>query len=79
MCHCQLAKVGLEELRPGHPFYHTNPSAEGIAFFTERFGDTPVVLLAPAPSPALRASCLFGDLLRLANALGARPVTAPVR
>ena len=69
----------MEELSIGHPFFHTKADADGIAFFTERFESSPVVLQAPSPSPTLRASSLFGDLLRLANALGARPVTAPVR
>ncbi len=75
----QSARVGLEELGSGHPFYHTKADADGIALFTERHEEAPVVLQAPAPSPALRASSLFGDLLRLANSLGARPVSAPVR
>jgi hypothetical protein len=75
----QHAKVGLEELSPGHPFFHTSADADGIALFTERHDAAPVVLQAPTPSPALRASSLFGDLLRLANSLGARPVNAPVR
>ena len=73
LCVLQVARVGLEELSPGHPFFHTAPSADGVAFFTERCDDSPVVLQAPSPSPTLRASSLFGDLLRLANALGARP------
>jgi hypothetical protein len=75
----QSARVGLEELGSGHPFFHTKADADGIALFTETHEEAPVVLQAPTPSPALRASSLFGDLMRLANSLGARPVNAPAR
>lgn len=66
------AEVGLRILPPGHVFAHLQSTDNCIRFQTDRYHDNPLVVQGPGAGPDVTAAGVFGDLLRLAVALGAR-------
>jgi bifunctional aspartokinase / homoserine dehydrogenase 1 len=60
------ARVGLEFLPAGHPLATLPPSANGVAFTTERYPDPPLVVQGPGAGPEVTAAGVFADLLRVA-------------
>lgn len=65
------AAVGLEAVEKEHPFAHINLTDNIVQFETDRYSANPLVVQGPGAGPAVTASGVFGDLLRLANYLGA--------
>ena len=66
------AKVGLVELPLDHAFAHLKPTDNIVQFTTRRYRDNPLVVQGPGAGTAVTAAGVFADLLRIAQALGAR-------
>lgn len=66
------AEVGLVILPADHVFAHLQSTDNCIRFQTDRYHDNPLVVQGPGAGPEVTAAGVFGDLLRLAAALGAR-------
>jgi aspartokinase/homoserine dehydrogenase 1 len=50
-----------------HPFYNMNGSDNIIAFTTERYKETPLVIKGPGAGAAVTAAGVFADILRVAS------------
>ena len=68
----QGASVGLVELPNDHAFAHLKPTDNVVQFTTARYRDNPMVVQGPGAGPDVTAAGVFADLLRIAQALGAR-------
>jgi bifunctional aspartokinase / homoserine dehydrogenase 1 len=66
------ASVGLVELPLDHAFAHLKPTDNIVQFTTRRYRDNPLVVQGPGAGTAVTAAGVFADLLRIAQALGAR-------
>lgn len=66
------AKVGLVELPLDHAFAHLKPTDNIVQFTTRRYRDNPLVVQGPGAGTAVTAAGVFADLLRIAQALGAK-------
>ncbi|TAN03012.1 MAG: homoserine dehydrogenase [Rhodanobacteraceae bacterium] len=65
--------VRLKVLPPGHAFAHTRLTDNVVQFHTARYRDNPLQVQGPGAGPAVTAAGVFADLLRIAEALEARP------
>lgn len=68
----QGASVGLVELPNDHAFAHLKPTDNVVQFTTTRYRNNPMVVQGPGAGPDVTAAGVFADLLRIAQALGAR-------
>jgi len=66
------ARVGLATPEPGHASLHSRLTDNLIQFRTRRYADNPLVVQGPGAGPDVTAAGVFGDLLAIAQALGAR-------
>jgi len=66
------AEVGLRILPREHVFAHLQSTDNSIRFQTDRYHANPLVVQGPGAGPDVTAAGVFGDLLRLAAALGAK-------
>lgn len=66
------AHVGLCTLAAGHPGLHGRLTDNLVQFRTRRYADNPLVIKGPGAGPEVTAAGLFGDVLAIAQALGAR-------
>ena len=66
------ARVGLVALPPEHASLHTQLTDNLIQFRTRRYADNPLVVQGPGAGAVVTAAGVFGDLLAVAQALGAR-------
>ena len=66
------ASVGLLELEKSHPFAHIALTDNIIRFATKRYSQNPLIVQGPGAGPHVTAGGVFGDVLRLCVALGAR-------
>jgi bifunctional aspartokinase / homoserine dehydrogenase 1 len=66
------ATVGLLELEKSHPFAHIALTDNIIRFATRRYSQNPLIVQGPGAGPEVTAGGVFGDVLRLCVALGAR-------
>ena len=63
--------VKLERYPLNHSFARISGSDNIIAFKTQRYSGQPLIVQGPGAGPEVTAGGIFGDLLRLANYLGA--------
>jgi aspartokinase/homoserine dehydrogenase 1 len=61
------ANVGLEEINGKHPFDGLSGSDNVIAFHTEHYQDTPLVVKGPGAGAEVTASGILADILRISN------------
>jgi len=66
------ASVGLVELPRTHAFANIRQTDNIVQFSTKRYCDNPLVVQGPGAGPEVTAAGVFADLLRVAQALGAR-------
>ena len=67
------ARVGLVAPDTGHASLHGRLTDNLIQFRTHRYADNPLVVQGPGAGPDVTAAGVFGDILAIAQALGARP------
>ena len=67
------ARVGLVSPDPGHASLHSQLTDNLIQFRTRRYASNPLVVQGPGAGPDVTAAGVFGDILAIAQALGARP------
>ncbi|PNS08484.1 bifunctional aspartate kinase/homoserine dehydrogenase I [Solilutibacter silvestris] len=67
------ARVGLVAPEDGHASLHGRLTDNLIQFHTRRYADNPLVVQGPGAGPEVTAAGVFGDILAIAQALGARP------
>ena len=63
------ARAGLAEYPGDHPFAATKRADNVIAFTTDRYAATPLVVQGPGAGAAVTAMGVFSDILKLLNAL----------
>jgi aspartokinase/homoserine dehydrogenase 1 len=66
------ATVRLEALPAHHPFAHTRLTDNIVQLRTARYCDNPLIVQGPGAGPQVTAAGVFADVLRIAEALGAR-------
>ena len=66
------ARVGVAALPDAHACRHTRLTDNLVQFTTARYADNPLVVQGPGAGPAVTAAGVFGDVLLVAHALGAR-------
>jgi bifunctional aspartokinase / homoserine dehydrogenase 1 len=64
------AFVGLEQVEPSSALANINLTDNIVQFVTDRYRSNPLVVQGPGAGPAVTASGVFADLLRLAAYLG---------
>jgi aspartokinase/homoserine dehydrogenase 1 len=64
------ASVGLEKISAENAFSKINLTDNIVQFFSDRYKDNPLVIQGPGAGPQVTAGGVFGDLLKLADALG---------
>ncbi len=62
------ASVGLEQIGPKHPFYGLDGSDNIVAFKTQHYQDSPIVVKGPGAGASVTASGIIADILRISNA-----------
>ncbi|QNP41544.1 bifunctional aspartate kinase/homoserine dehydrogenase I [Lysobacter solisilvae (ex Woo and Kim 2020)] len=67
------ASVGLVSPAPDHASLHGRLTDNLIQFRTRRYASNPLVVQGPGAGPEVTAAGVFGDILAIAQALGARP------
>ena len=67
------ASVGLVSPEPGHASLHSQLTDNLVVFRTRRYASNPLVVQGPGAGPDVTAAGVFGDILAIAQALGARP------
>jgi aspartokinase/homoserine dehydrogenase 1 len=65
------ARVGVVALPPEHACRHTRLTDNLVQFTTDRYAQNPLVVQGPGAGPEVTAAGVFGDVLAIANALGA--------
>src|SRR5690606_10610246 len=65
------ASVGVVALPPDHACCHTRLTDNLVQFTTARYSSNPLVVQGPGAGPEVTAAGVFGDVLAIANALGA--------
>ena len=66
------ATVGVSALPSDHACMHTRLTDNLVQFTTARYADNPLVVQGPGAGPQVTAAGVFGDVLAIAHALGAR-------
>ena len=66
------ARVRLETLPADHPFAHTRLTDNIVQLRTARYCDNPLIVQGPGAGPQVTAAGVFADVLRIAEAQGAR-------
>ncbi|MEX0275429.1 MAG: bifunctional aspartate kinase/homoserine dehydrogenase I, partial [Flavobacteriaceae bacterium] len=61
------AHVGLQEITPGHDFYHLEGSDNIVLFYTERYPDQPLIIKGAGAGAEVTASGIFADIIRIGN------------
>ena len=65
------ARVGVVALPGEHACRHTRLTDNLVQFTTDRYAQNPLVVQGPGAGPEVTAAGVFGDVLAIANALGA--------
>ncbi|HEX9826834.1 MAG TPA: bifunctional aspartate kinase/homoserine dehydrogenase I, partial [Flavobacteriaceae bacterium] len=75
--HCKLkyvaefndgkAKVGLQEIPQGHPFYDLEGKDNIVMFYTLRYPEQPMIIKGAGAGADVTASGLFADIIRIGN------------
>ena len=58
------AKVGLQEIPPGHPFANLSGSDNIVLFFTDRYPVQPLIVKGAGAGAEVTASGIFADIIR---------------
>ncbi|HEV2539861.1 MAG TPA: homoserine dehydrogenase [Frateuria sp.] len=66
------AKVRLQVLPAQHTFAHTHLTDNVVQLRTARYCDNPLIVQGPGAGPQVTAAGVFADVLRIAEAQGAR-------
>ncbi len=61
------AKVGLQEIPSGHPFYNLEGKDNIVMFYTARYSEQPMIIKGAGAGADVTASGLFADIIRAAN------------
>jgi len=61
------ATVSLLAVGEEHPFYSLSGNDNVIAFTTERYKNTPIVIKGPGAGAEVTAAGVFADILRIAS------------
>jgi aspartokinase/homoserine dehydrogenase 1 len=61
------AKVGLQEIPEGHPFYNLEGKDNIVMFYTNRYADQPLIIKGAGAGAEVTASGLFADITRTSN------------
>lgn len=61
------AKVGLQEIPEGHPFYNLGGKDNIVMFYTHRYPDQPIIVKGAGAGADVTASGLFADIIRVSN------------
>ena len=61
------AKVGLQEIPEGHPFYNLQGKDNIVMFYTQRYPEQPMIIKGAGAGADVTASGLFADIIRIAN------------
>ncbi len=67
--HKRTATARLEEIPPGHPFATARGSDSVLAFTTQRYATTPLVIQGPGAGADVTAMGVFSDILKLLHYL----------
>ncbi|UAB75058.1 bifunctional aspartate kinase/homoserine dehydrogenase I [Mesoflavibacter sp. SCSIO 43206] len=75
--HCQLkyvaeykngkAKVGLQEIPEGHPFYNLKGKDNIVMFHTQRYPEQPLIVKGAGAGADVTASGLFADIIKIGS------------
>lgn len=63
------ANIGLEKVAPDSPLYNLEGKDNIVMFHTKRYPEQPLVVKGAGAGAAVTASGIFGDIMRIANAL----------
>jgi len=63
------ANTGLEKIAPDSPLYNLEGKDNIVLFNTKRYPEQPLVIKGAGAGAAVTASGIFGDIIRIANAL----------
>lgn len=61
------ASVKLEQILPDHPFYGLDGSDNIVAFKTQHYQESPIVVKGPGAGAGVTASGIIADILRISN------------
>jgi len=61
------AKVGLEEIPSGHPFYDLEGKDNIVMYYTKRYPEQPLIIKGAGAGAEVTAAGLFADLIKIAN------------
>ena len=61
------AKVGLQEIPIGHPFYNLEGKDNIVMFYTKRYPEQPMIIKGAGAGADVTASGLFADIIRIGN------------
>ncbi|QCE43166.1 bifunctional aspartate kinase/homoserine dehydrogenase I [Psychroserpens sp. NJDZ02] len=61
------AKVGLQEIPEGHPFYNLEGKDNIVMFYTQRYPEQPLIVKGAGAGADVTASGLFADIIRIGN------------
>ncbi|GAA3507994.1 bifunctional aspartate kinase/homoserine dehydrogenase I [Aquimarina addita] len=59
------AKVGLQHIPVGHPFYNLEGSDNIVLFFTDRYPKQPLIVKGAGAGAEVTASGIFADIIRI--------------
>lgn len=59
------ARVGLEEVPHGHPFYDIAGKDNIVLFYTDRYPEQPLIVKGAGAGAEVTASGIFGDIIRV--------------
>jgi aspartokinase/homoserine dehydrogenase 1 len=62
-----VAEVGLRRVEPASPFASLRGGDNMVAFWTDRYPDSPLVVRGPGAGPEVTASGVFADIIRAAS------------
>src|SRR5699024_8761247 len=60
-------KARLEQIGPEHPFFNLSGSDNIVAFTTDHYQETPMVIHGPGAGAKVTASGIIADIIRIAN------------
>lgn len=60
------ARVGLEQIEEGHPFYNLEGKDNIVMFYTNRYKEQPMIVKGAGAGAEVTASGLFADIIRTA-------------
>ena len=61
------AKVGLQQIPEGHPFYNLEGKDNIVMFHTQRYPEQPLIVKGAGAGADVTASGLFADIIRIGN------------